>query len=77
MFETETFIEPIPTWAICALINGDYSGLSDADIRLINDWQELTNLSVIGTEEDSTEYFTKYPSFGLATNVIDCICVIR
>ena len=32
-FET---IEKIPTWALCYIINGDPTGLSDEDIKMVD-----------------------------------------
>lgn len=71
--ETELFIEPIPTWALPYLINGDATGLQDDDLRMIKDWQEQTRLEVTA-DYDSEEYFTGYPAFGKACMVIDCKC---
>ena len=34
----EFFIEPIPTWALCYLINGDPTGLTDDEIAMIDKW---------------------------------------
>ena len=30
--------EPIPTWALCYLINDDRSGLTDEEIAMIDKW---------------------------------------
>lgn len=35
----------IPTWALCSLINGDNSGLTDEDISKINSFCSKTVLS--------------------------------
>ncbi len=52
-------IEAIPTWALCYIINGDASGLTDEEIR--------------NNEDMCTEpYFSHYPFFGLPTEVEDC-----
>lgn len=36
-FET---IEKIPTWALCYIINGDPTGLSDEDIKMIDGFMQ-------------------------------------
>ena len=72
----ETFIEPIPTWALCYLINGDADGLTDEDIALIDSWLELTHFAVLATLDEETT-FNPYPAFGLACDTADCVCVIR
>jgi len=69
----ERTIEPIPDWALCALINDDWSGLTDEDCDLIADWQSNSRLCVI-SPVDYNEYFTSVPAFGKACMVIDCIC---
>ncbi len=30
-------IEAIPTWALCYIINGDASGLTDEEIRMVDE----------------------------------------
>ena len=34
----EKSIEKIPTWNLCYIINGDATGLTDEEIRLIDNW---------------------------------------
>lgn len=65
--------EKIPDWAICALINDDWDGLTDEDIDTISEWQSRSRLIVI-SPTDYNEYFTSTPAFGKPCNVIDCIC---
>lgn len=36
-FET---IEKIPTWALCYIINGDPTGLSDEDIKMVDGFMQ-------------------------------------
>ena len=36
-FET---IEKVPTWALCYIINGDPTGLSDEDIKMVDEVEE-------------------------------------
>lgn len=67
-------IEKIPSWAICAIINDDTTGLNDADIDLIHKWFEETGYDYVCCP-DSDPYFTWYPAFGLPCDVYDCVCV--
>ena len=72
----EFSIEPIPTWALCYLINDDRSGLNDEEIAMIDKWYTDNKvMSVTTATEDDGEcypYFSRYPAFGLPTDVIDC-----
>ena len=34
----EFMTEPIPTWALCYLINGDRTGLNDTELAMIDKW---------------------------------------
>lgn len=73
----EKSIEKIPTWAICAIINDDRTGLTDEDIRMIEDWFAETGYDHIRCpNEDAEPYFTPYPAFGLACDVYDVECLI-
>lgn len=65
--------EMIPTWALCALINDDWTGINDEDFELIAEWQSRSRLVVI-SPVDYDEYFTKVPAFGKPCMVMDCIC---
>ena len=61
-------IEAIPTWALCYIINGDASGLTDEESK--------NNIEIVSpryNEDMCTEpYFSHYPFFGLPTEVEDC-----
>jgi len=68
--------ESIPTWSLCYVINGDPTGLTDDEIRMVdqwlNDWQ-VEIVSPITDENDNTHpYFSHYPLFGLPTEVEEC-----
>ena len=68
---------PIPSWALCHLINGDATGLSEEDILLANNWMSINRISyVCPPAEDAGPYFTTEPAFGLACDVYDCECAI-
>ena len=72
---TEFFKERIPMWALCALINADYTGLEDEDVVLIERWYDESGYSHVCCPDDGEEpYFTSCPAFGLACDVIDCWC---
>ena len=67
--------EPIPEWALCYIFNGDMEGLTDEEIKMVNDFEESfhqPNGVIIDTPKDDQEpYFTHYLAFGLACNVYD------
>ncbi len=68
--------EKIPTWSLCCLINGDASGLTDEEIRMIdtwlNDWEVQIVSPVTDGEGNAQPYFSHCPLFGLPTEVEDC-----
>ena len=72
--------EKIPTWALCYLIYGDASNLTDEDIAIADKWCEANKVSSVcapDTQEgECIPYFTHYPAFGLPTDVIDCHVMI-
>lgn len=37
-------IEAIPTWALCYIINGDASGLTDEEIRMVDEAMRKNNI---------------------------------
>lgn len=77
----ERTTEKIPTWALCYLINSDPTGLTDEDIRMIDEWYERNKVTIVCTASDlegnCNPYFTHYPAFGLPTDVIDCDVLTR
>ena len=40
-------IEAIPTWALCYIINGDASGLTDEEIRMVDEAMRKNNIVTI------------------------------
>lgn len=66
----------IPTWAICALVYGDESGLTKEDIEDIENFLESEHLEDYSLEVpdniDEEKYFSSFPAFGLAADVVDC-----
>ena len=70
-------IERIPAWALSAIINCDFSGLSEGDIAIINKWIRESNYEdTLPPKEDCEPYFSLHPAFGIACEVYDCECVI-
>ena len=69
-------IEAIPTWALCYIINGDASGLTDEEIRMVDEAMRKNNIEIVSPRynEDMCKepYFSRYPFFGLPTEVEDC-----
>ena len=72
---------PIPTWALCYLINGEDSGLTSEDKQEVDAWVERTRegfrIDVCCPKEGEEEYFCRHPAFGLPSNVEDCDVVIN
>ena len=68
--------EKIPTWSFGYIINGDMTGLTDEEIRVIDEWYGKWNVQVVApvTDEEGNAhpYFSPYPLFGLPTEVEDC-----
>jgi hypothetical protein len=74
----------IPTYAVCALEYGDYSGLDDSDIENMEEWlrDEFKGASLTfdwsnGIDESETgeineSHFTSSPAFGLPMDCIEC-----
>ena len=70
----EFMTEPIPTWALCYLINGDRTGLNDTELAMIDKWYADNKVQSITTApENEYPYFSHFPAFGLASEVVDCI----
>lgn len=40
-------IETIPTWALCYIINGDASGLTDEEIRMVDEAIRKNNIEIV------------------------------
>ena len=59
-FET---IEKIPTWALCYIINGDPTGLSDEDIKMV--W--------LHAEMASRDCFSTQPRWKRIILVLSCL----
>ena len=70
-----TYNYQFPSYALCALFNGDYDGLDDEDIELFESFMERNKQIDVwdDKEPDQEPYFCKYPEFGLACDVVDLI----
>lgn len=72
----------IPTWALCYIVNNDYSGITEEDKEMVdkfwNKWQKKADMYecvvVFSAPEDidAEKYFYPSPEFGLACDVVDC-----
>ena len=61
----------IPRWALCYLVNGDLTGLSDEEIKIVQDWERDNHVyDVESLEEEGS--FSWRPEFGKACNVVEC-----
>lgn len=64
--------EAVPTWALNYMVNGDSTGLTDAEIAIM----QANNIQIVSlcyNEEGNSEpYFTYYPWFGLPAECEDC-----
>ena len=40
-------IEAIPTWSLCYIINGDASGLTDEEIRMVDEAMRKNNIEIV------------------------------
>lgn len=70
----------MPTYALPLIVNGDNTGINDEDmaniLTFLDGMQKIAdrlNCFYDIFEVDNTEYFSKYPEFGLACNVCDYV----
>ena len=74
-------ILPIPEWALCAVFNGDRTGLDEEELTLLDDFLNRYEVCDWVTDDETGEmkaaYFTWSPEFGPSCNVIDCYCKER
>lgn len=68
----------IPSWALAYLINGDDSGLSDEDRKMVDEWVASWGcpIDVCNAEEGSEPFLCSHPEFGLACDVEECDVVM-
>ncbi len=72
-------VEKIPTWAFGYNFNGDMTGLTDEEVRLIDEALKRIGAELVCTplDEEVQPYFTRYPLFGLPTDVVDCVILYK
>lgn len=74
-------VERIPTYALPYLVNGDATGLTTEDKRIIDEASCRHGIEVVVPITDSVEgspqpYFSSSPMFGKPTEVEDCIVIM-
>lgn len=79
IMEMKKTIEKIPTWAFGYIFNGDMTGLTDEEVKQIDEALEQIGVDIVCTpaDEEAQPYFTHYPLFGLPTEVEDCVILYR
>ena len=67
------------TWAFGYIFNGDMTGLTDEEVKQIDEAFEQIGVDIVRTpaDEEAQPYFTRYPLFGLPTEVEDCVILYR
>ena len=75
----KTIIEKIPEYMLPFFINGDLEGCLDSEIEAAKTWQKVNEIKevILPNEEDYRPFFSQYPAFGLACEVVECECVIE
>ena len=69
-FET---IEKVPTWALCYIINGDPTGLSNEDIKMVDGFMQKWQVEIVSPlSQEGNASFSHYPAFGLPAEVEEC-----
>lgn len=79
--KSEKSVERIPTYALPFLVNGDATGLTAEDKKTIDEACRRHGIEVVVPITDSVEgspqpYFSRFPMFGLPTEVEDCIVIM-
>ena len=67
-------VESIPMWALPALVNGDFTGLTDEEVEQVEEWLEESGYTEVCPPDEDSPYFSLAPAFGLACEVCDCVC---
>lgn len=75
-------IERIPTYALCYLVNGDATALTDEERQEIDDMLHRRQINNIipfaeGDEVSNEPYFSSVPFWGLPTEVEDCMVIFN
>ena len=63
-------IEAIPTWSLCYIINGDASGLTDEEIRMVDEAIRKNNIEIVSPRyNDCLLYTSPSPRDGLLSRM--------
>ena len=49
-------IEAIPTWSLCDIINGDASGLTDEEIRMVDEAMRKNNIEIVSPRYNEDKF---------------------
>ena len=54
--------EKIPTWSLGYIINGDMTGLTDEEIRMIDEWLSKWKVQIVSplTDEEFSDFQPKW-----------------
>ncbi len=71
--------EKISTEAFGNKRNENMTGLTDEEVRMIDETLKSIGAELVCTppDEEAQPYFTRYPLFGLPTEVEDCVVIIK
>lgn len=70
--------ENVPEWALCYLVNGDRTGLTDDELKMIDQWREKNTFEVVSPAgADPGPFFSYSPSFGLPCDCVLCACLYK
>ena len=61
----------MPTYALSYLINGDLSGITEDDVKNIDEFVSMYNEPIFDVADEV--YFSKSPAFGLPTTCVECL----
>ncbi len=69
----ETSVEKVPTYALCYLVNGDASGLTEREVNMIDTLLREQSVELVCPPDDEWQpYFSNHPWFGEPAEVVDC-----
>lgn len=75
----ETGIKKVPTYALCYLVNGDATGLTEQEVNEIDRLLREQSVEIVSppSDEEWQPYFSSSPWFGKPCEVVDCEIVYR
>lgn len=79
MTAMETGVEKVPTYALCYLVNGDATDLTEQEVNEIDSLlrEQAVELVYPPSDDEWQPYFSSCPWFGKPCEVIDCDIVYR